>query len=124
MKSLAFALLFGSALLAAGCGGGGKPVDGKVTNGGKAYNPSEDGELSVALTADAGGKNYSAKVGDDGSFKIDGVPDGKYAVSAVRYPKMGATQPKTPPMPKNLKLADSWDVGSSRSFTLEVTKLN
>ena len=124
MKSLALALLVGASLVAAGCGGGGGPVDGKVTNAGKPYAPATDGELSISLTADEGGKNYPNKVGDDGSFKLDNVPAGKYSVTATRYPVIGAERPKTPPTPKNMKLDEKWEVsGTSKSFTLEVTKM-
>jgi hypothetical protein len=114
------------ALVAAGCGGGGMSIDGKVTNGGQPYTPSKDGDLNIGLTAEAGGKNYSGKAAEDGTFKIEKVPTGKYSVNVTRYPPMPADgkQPKAPPMAGTKKLDETWDVSSSsKSFTLDVAKL-
>lgn len=116
------------ALVAAGCGGGGTSIDGKVTNGGQPYTPSRDGDLNIGLTAESGGKNYSGKAGEDGTFKIEKVPAGKYTVTVTRYPPItGAGDgkaPKSPPMSGSKKLDETWDVSSSsKSFTLDVAKL-
>jgi hypothetical protein len=126
MKLRAAILALGLAILTAGCGGGGGvPIEGKVTKGGQAYSPAADGDLNIGLTAVDGGKNFSSKVGEDGSFKIADVPSGKYSVNVTQYPKAGGEPSKKgPPTSSNKKLDEQWDVSSSnKSFTLDVAKL-
>jgi hypothetical protein len=118
-------------LLAAGCGGGTVPVEGKAVKGGQPYNPAKDGDLNIVLTAAEGGKNFSGKVAEDGNFKINAVPAGKYNVTVTIYPPIGGGggppapgDKKGPPMSGTKKLDESWEVSSSnKSFTLDVAKL-
>jgi hypothetical protein len=121
VKLRALVLCFGIALLA-GCGGGGVPVEGKVTKGGQPYDPAKDGDINVGLR---GNKDFSGKAGADGSFKIDNVPPGKYTVTATIYPAAGAAAgAKGPPMASSKQLDEQWEVSSSnKSFTLDVAKL-
>jgi hypothetical protein len=108
----------------AGCGGGSIGIEGKVVNGSKAYSPSTDGDVNIGLTADTGGKSFSSKAEEDGTFKIAGVPPGKYSVSVTRYPKADEKSTKVAPPPTNKKLDEKWDVSSSnKSFTLDISKL-
>ena len=86
IRMLTVGLLFGCMFALTGCGSGGMTVDGKVTNGGQPYVPSKDGAMSVGLTGEGAGKSFSSKVEDDGTFKIAGVPAGKYDVTATIYP--------------------------------------
>lgn len=125
MKLRSLFLCFGLVFLAAGCGGGTVPIEGKVTNGGQPYSPSKDGELNLGLTATDGGKTFSGKVGEDGTFKIEGVSPGKYDVTATIYPAASSVDSKKgPPTSKNKKLDEPWEVSSSsKSFTLDVSKL-
>lgn len=132
MKTVRTILLgIGLSLIAIGCGGGGGvTVEGKVVKaGGQPFAGGKDGDVNVVLIPASGGTagvSLSGKAGEDGSFKIEKVPPGKYAVSAVIYPKPpeGGGQPKSPPMPSNKKLDEQWDVSSSnKSFTLDITKL-
>lgn len=120
----------GLAILAIGCGGGGTvTIEGKVVKvGGQPFVGGQDGDVNVVLTpaGGGGGTSVSGKAGQDGNFKIDKVPPGKYAVSAVIYPKPpeGGKQPTSPPQPSNKKLDEQWDVSSSnKSFTLDMAKL-
>ena len=116
-------MFLGLAFLA-GCGGGGVGIDGKVTNGGQPYSPSKDGDLNIVLTSDDGGKSFSGKAEEDGTFKIAGVTAGKYSVGATKYPKADGGGAKGPPTPSIKKLDEKWDVTSSnKSFTLDVTKM-
>ena len=76
------------------------------------------------LTSEQGGKSYSGKAEEDGSFKIAGVSSGKYSVGATRYPLAGDGGKGAPPTEANKKLDEKWDVSSSnKSFTLDVAKL-
>jgi hypothetical protein len=107
----------------AGCGPSTVGIEGKVTNGTKAYSPSTDGDLNVGLTAEAGGKNYSGKVDEEGNFRIAGVPAGQYRVSLTRYPKVDE-KAKSAPTENTKKLDEKWDVSSSNNtFTIDASKI-
>jgi len=138
IRMLTVGLLFGCMFALTGCGGGGMTVDGKVTNGGQPYVPSKDGAMSVGLTGEGAGKSFSSKVEDDGTFKIAGVPAGKYDVTATIYPTpestakagkannagAGGAPLSSSSASTSKKLDEKWDVSSSnKSFTLDVSKL-
>jgi hypothetical protein len=111
------------AFLIAGCGPSTVGIEGKVTNGGKDYSPSTDGDLNVGLTAESGGKNYSGKVDEQGNFKIPAVPAGQYSVTLTRYPKVDE-KTKSAPMSGTKKLDEKWDVSSSnKTFSIDIAKV-
>lgn len=125
IRLFSLALLACGAFLLSGCGPSTVGIEGKVTNGGQPYKPSTDGDLNVGLTGEAGGKSFSSKVEEDGTFKIASVPTGKYSVQVTRYPKADEkAKTGTVLSSTNKKLDEKWDVSSSnKSFTLDVQKL-
>lgn len=128
MKRLWSLGLFVALCAAAGCGGGGVSVEGKVVNGGNPYTLSEGEAINIGLQGD--GTSGSATVQKDGSFvakKSDGksLPPGKYKVSITHYPATAAGKGKGggPPQPQTKTAGETWDVSSSnRTFTLDLAK--
>lgn len=130
MRRTIVSLACAAALAAAGCGGGGVKVDGKVVKDGAPYTLGEGEGISINLTPESGGTAVGGQVDKDGSFKISGlegagVPNGKYKVSITHYPPAGAKGGKGgPPMPTTKSLSETWDVSSSNhTFTLDMAKV-
>lgn len=118
-------LLAASAALV-GCGGASTvTVDGKVVNGDKAY--TSDSDVTIGLVSEDGKTNKSNKAEADGSFKIDGVPTGKYKVSVTRYPKPQGDAAKpaaSPPMPSTKQLPEAVEITTDKhTITVDLAKL-
>lgn len=119
-------LLCGLALVAAGCGGRGITVEGKVVNGSNPYTMADGEGISINLAKEDGGGSAGATVQKDGTFKIAGadgagLAPGKYKVTLTHYlPSKGGNAPAAP-KPKNA--SDTWDVSASNTnFTLDMAK--
>jgi hypothetical protein len=118
----------GLCLALTGCGGGGSVVEGKVVNNGQPYSQATDGEVSITLsTDDKAGAGGTGMVNPDGTFTIKsgkggGLPAGKYKVSYVAYPKATTTGKGPPPQPRVVNTDEVWDVGSGKTFTLDIGK--
>ncbi|HEX4611663.1 MAG TPA: hypothetical protein VH092_25935 [Urbifossiella sp.] len=120
-------LLCGLAL-AAGCGGGGTPVEGQVVNGGTPYSLADGEGISVLLAQEGGSATASGTAEKDGKFKIAGqngagLPPGKYKVSVTHYLPAKGGKADAPVAPKMKTANESWEVGQGNTkFTLDLSK--
>jgi hypothetical protein len=121
------AILLTSIALLTGCGPGGLPVEGKVVNGEQPYAKATDGDVSLGFSpVDGQGGSGTAKVNDDGTFKVTGpegggIKAGKYNVNATIYPA-SADASKGPPTPQQKKLPEPVEITGS-AVTIDLAKM-
>lgn len=95
MQKLALLLVTGLSLVIAGCGTGGPalsklyPVTGKVTVGGK---PLADCSVQFVAIGKAG--SFSGKIGEDGSYTLADMKDGRPGAEVGKYKVIFQVDPK------------------------------
>ena len=124
VKWFQWVLVCGLCGLAAGCGGDGVTVEGKVTKGGAAYTPPDGDRIIITMTSEDNKHTVAGDVNADGSFRVKsstggGVPVGKYKVSFTHY--TAAVGGKGGGSPVTRQVPESWDVTpTAKTFTLDI----
>jgi len=111
-----------AALVAAGCGGQGTKLKGKVLKNGQPYQIGSDESFSLLFSQPGANFMAAAMVSPDGTFILDGpankgVPPGKYQIKVASRPSDYAK----PGTPQGDKFKDKYSDAAKSPLSVEIT---